>query len=542
MSLELKNLLFPNLKYDRQYFEQKFKKRNLPTGAEVTRLAPSPTGEMHSGALYMALINNRIARQTRGKMILRIEDTDKVREVVGSRARIVEFLDQFGLRPDEGINIRGEEVGDYGPYIQSERVEIYNAFLADFVEKGYAYPCFMTTEELDIMREEQQISKVRPGTYGKYAKNANLSFDEIKSKIEKGEEYVIRLRSSGDFNKKIDFTDEVMGNMSLSQNDEHFVIAKSDGVPTYHLAHLVDDYLMGVTYVVRANEWVASITKHLELWEKLGVKPIKYGHLMPINKKDGNSVRKLSKRKDTEASVSYYVEKGYPVKSLIAYLLRLANPNFDDWWHAGNRDVNQYVLDMDGLKRNSRGPLLDIDKLEDISSDYIASMSSGEVAQHILNWSILYDKDFYNIIAKQVNYLEEVLNIERGTENARKDIKKWSDAKANIYYFFDELYKESKEQEFVEFVNTKKVSDNFKNIKINLVEILKDDKFYNDTLTLDEWIEEFKKIAKDNGYEKFGDFMMDLRLSITNEKRTPNMYYLFKVLGKDRVFARIKEL
>lgn len=528
---QLAKLLFPVLEYDRAYFEAKYPPRDLANGAEVTRLAPSPTGELHAGALYVALINNRIAHQSGGKMVLRIEDTDSAREVAGARGRMVEHLANFGINFDEGLNAEGEQYGEYGPYIQSERVAIYRAFLADFVAKGFAYPCFMTSDELEKMREEQTIAKVRPGVYGKYAKSQNLSLEEIESKIKAGEKYVIRLRSSGNFDKKIKFTDEIMGGLELSENDEHFVIAKSDGIPTYHFAHLIDDYLMRVTFVVRANEWVASITKHLELWDKLGVTPIKYGHLMPINKKEGNTIRKLSKRKDSEASVSYYVEAGYPKESIVAYLLRLANPNFDEWWLAGNRNTDEYILNLDELKRNSRGPLLDFVKLDAISSDYIASLSAGEVTQRILNWAIVYDADLYALLVKHINYLEEMVGIERGGENARKDIKKWSEVRSEVSYFFDELFPT---------LDALMPSERFNEIRSGLATDLDDEKYYDGSLDLDTWIGEFKTLSQKYGYPKFGEFMMDLRLALTGKKTTPNMYYLFKVMGKERVERRIR--
>ena len=532
-NIELKNLLFPNLTRDREYFENKYPKRELDINQEVTRIAPSPTGELHAGALYMALINRTIAHKSDGVFILRIEDTDKVREVVGARDKMISFFDYFGQSPDEGMRVGGEQIGEYGPYIQSERVEIYSAFVADFVEKGFAYPCFMTREELDIMREEQQVLKVRPGVYGKYAKYQGLDFDEIKTKINNGEKYVIRLKSEGNFDNKIKFTDQIMGDMELSVNDEHFVIAKNDGVPTYHFAHLIDDYLMRITYVIRANEWVASVTKHLELWEKLGVIPPKYGHLMPINKKDGNAIRKLSKRKDPEAAVGFYIELGYPVDSLLAYLLRLANPSFDQWWHAGNRDINSYDFNIDELKRNSRGQLLDFQKLDDISSDYIASMDANEVTQNILNWSMVYDTQLYKTISKQINYLEQVLNIERGTENARKDIKKWSDARDNIFYFFDEL--------FDDYNTNEKVTPNFLELKTKLAQILNDDKYFDNSLTLEDWILDLKQISNSLEYKKFSEFMMDIRIAITKKTKTPNMYYMFDVLGKEKVLERLEK-
>lgn len=540
------DLIFPQIasgaKPNRAEVEKMYPTRNLPIGAEVMRLAPSPTGELHSGSLYLAIINDIVSHKNGGKLILRIEDTDKMREVSGAAERMMKYFNHYGVTIDESPLLDG----GYGSYVQSERVDIYNAFLYDFLSKGYAYPCFMTSDELDLMREEQTVMKVRPGVYGKYAKSRNLSFEEIKNKIEAGDKYVLRLKSTGDFSKKIKFVDEIMGEMELSQNDEDFVIAKAeDGIPTYHFAHLIDDYLMRVTFVTRANEWVASITKHLELWDKLGVPLVKYGHIMPINKKDGGSIRKLSKRKDPEASVAYYLREGYTVDALKAYLIRLANPSFDEWWdkqveesdkNRSKIDLSKYEFKFDELKRNSRGPLLDFDKLNNLSSDIVASLSKSEVADSVLEWAKEYDVDFYNIISKDKNYLEKVLNIERETEKKRKDIYKWSDVKNNINYFYDELF------------TPPEFSTDEKNIlSIIKLELEKEEnkKLFDNSISIDDWILVFKDIYNNNFANKegnaikFGEMMMLLRKAVTGKEKTPNLYYIFEVLGRDKVLERL---
>jgi glutamyl-tRNA synthetase len=319
--------------------------------------------------------------------------------------------------------------------------------------------------------------------YGKWAKSRDLDINEVKARIASGGEYVIRLKSSGNFENKIKFNDEMMGDLELSENDEDFVLAKKDGVPTYHLAHLIDDYLMRITYVIRANEWVASITKHLELWKKLGVNPPKYGHIMPINKKDGNSVRKLSKRKDPEAGVQYFVDQGYPVKALKSYLIRLAAPSFDEFWLAGNRDVDMFELNLDELKRNSRGPIFDFTKLNSLSSDLIASMRADEVLSQVLEWTEINDQEFNSILAKDTEYSRSILNIERSEDvhatNARKDIAKWSDVRESVFYFFDELFEKEKLNIDLSEIN---------NFRKEISELLNDDQLYNANTTLDQWV------------------------------------------------------
>lgn len=558
---KIADLLFPGIangsEHGRAYFENLYlnadilkAERPKENGQEYLRLAPSPTGELHAGALYLAMINDIVAHKNGGKLILRIEDTDKVREVSGAANKMMNYLETFDIKIDEGRNLETSVSGftgiytsvdgDYGPYIQSARTHIYNAFLYDFICKGYAYPCFMSSEELDTMRVEQTVMKVRPGMYGKYAKSRDLSYENIKSKIDNGEKYVIRLKSSGDFSKKVTHTDEIMGKLELSENDEDFVIAKGDGIPTYHFAHLIDDYTMGITFVIRANEWVASITKHLELWNKLGVKPIKYGHIMPINKKDGNSIRKLSKRKDPEASVSYYLEKGYPIFAIEAYLTRLANPSYDAWWDAevidstkNNRVINidNYNFNFDELKRNSRGPLLDFDKLNNMSADFVGSLNARDAADFLLSWTKVYDIDFYNVINEDKNYLEKVLNIERAGETKRKDIYAWSVAKQNIFYMWDELYVGGD------------IEESKKEILTEIVKNINEDKYFDMSVDIPEWIKCFKDICANNevlSKYKFGEIMMIIRKKVTGIEKTPNLYFIFNVLGKETVLSRLK--
>lgn len=322
--------LFPDVKTTPENWREKYPARSLPEGAMVTRLGPSPTGFLHIGALYTALIGQRVAHDSKGIFFVRIEDTDSEREIPGARELIVNGLAQYGLSPDEGL----VEGGNYGPYIQSARKDIYASYAKDLVKRGSAYPCFMTPEELGAMRKEQEFAKVRPGYYGKYAKWRDASVAEINERLASGATYCIRFRSNGDQNKKQAFKDEFLGDLQIPENDEDFIIMKTGGGTTYHLAHIVDDSLMGTTFVIRGEEWLSSLPKHLDLWRAFGLEIPLYGHVMPINKQDGGSVRKLSKRKDPEADIQMYTKAGYPEDAIIGYLYRLANPTFDEWWQA----------------------------------------------------------------------------------------------------------------------------------------------------------------------------------------------------------------
>ena len=524
MNKELADLLFPDITKYRKDFEETYPKRDLAPGAEVLRVAPSPTGPMHIGTVYMSLVSRAIAVKSCGVFMLRIEDTDTVREVDGAREYIIKTLNDYDLSPNEGERMDGSEAGNYGPYRQSKRRDIYAAFAYDFVLRGYAYPCFMSEEELSDMRDQQTENKIRTGVYGEYARDRGLSLEEIKTKISNGEKYVLRLRASGQHLNKTKFVDEFLGEQNIPENDEDFVLIKKDNLPTYHFAHVVDDYLMGTTFVTRGEEWLSSMGKHIELWQKMGVALQKYGHIMPINKNAEGSVRKLSKRKDSEATMMFYQESGYTKESIVAYLYRLANPDFDTWWET-NRDVSKYILDTDAMKRSSRGPLLDFKKLDDISSDVIASKTASVVADDLLEWSSKYDKEFYNVINKDRKYLEQVLNIERQTENPRKDIVRYGVAREQIGYFFDELYQSVS-------VDTQ--------LKQKMLEVLSSDEWYDQSLSLDDWLLKIKQVAANIAPDiKFGAFMMELRKAITGKERTPNMYYLFEVLGKERILKRL---
>lgn len=542
--------------------ESAYKKRDLPNTAEVVRVAPSPTGFVHIGLLYMAVICKYIARQTGGVFILRIEDTDKVREVQGAKEEIIKQLNTFGLTYDEGLFINDEgkfvEKGEYGPYLQSERVHIYDAYASYLLEKGLAYKCYMTSDELDIMRQTQTNNKERPGVYGKYAKYHNADnvdlvgkdlYEEYQLLLKSNMPYVIRLKAKGDMHNKFHMNDVIMGDVQVPENDEDFILIKGDGYASYHLAHVIDDRLMGTTLVVRGNEWFASLGKHIALWNAFGWPAPRYAHVAPINKQDGGTVRKLSKRKDNEADVKYFIEAGYSSEAVVAYLLRLANPSFDDYYTDiihGKKDlidgIHNYHFNLEELARGGRGPLLDIPKMNSLSSEIVAQMSAEDLYESYTAWLRNHDIEFYNTLIKDKVYAVKVLNIERTGEKIRKDIYNFSMIKSQIYYMFDcaanvhndEMEAKNKAPSFFN-------DDN----KVELYNLLLERNILSmggngdNFLNLEMWVEAMKQICSDMGYEKFGDFMKGLRILITGEERTPNLYYILNVLGPDKVKTRI---
>lgn len=577
---KLADLLFPAVSTDPLFWRQKYPARVLAKGALVTRLCPSPTGFLHLGALYMGLLNQRIARDSQGVFFLRIEDTDSEREIDGARALIVKSLKQFGIVPDEGLlesvgNVEEDlknEKGKYTPYIQSARRDIYEAFVKDLIARGLAYPCFMTKEELEILRKGQEAEKVRPGVYGKYAKWRDAKFEEIESRLQqagekggrkdegKGHPHVIRFRASGDQNKKQKFSDVFLGELQVPENDEDFVLLKTNGLPTYHLAHVVDDYLMGSNLMIRGEEWLSSLPKHLDLWRAFKIDVPAYGHIMPINKQDKSSVRKLSKRKDPEANVQIYSDLGYPEEAVIGYLYRLANPSFDDWWQSEeiskskNVSVWDFPFSIEGLKRGGRGPLVDMKKLDDISGDLISKMSAKEVADKMLAWARTNDHGFAKIVEANADYFISILSIERDMDNPRKDILNWSQGKPAVDYFFDEVFNvESAKSILLADIDNK---DAARETLEKISKALADDKYYNEP-SLDAWLIQVKKLATDLGFagdrKQFkeaptsfkGDFAMFtkiIRVGITGRDRTPNLFYVLKVMGKERVTGRLKKV
>lgn len=541
---DLADLIFPNLEHDVEYYEALYPERNLKEGEKVTRFAPSPTGYLHIGGFFQALIDYVLAKNSNGIFYLRNEDTDKAREVDTAVELIMKTLNQYGLVPDE-YEYEGKIVGEYGPYIQSERKEIYHAYIKRLIEIGRAYPCFCTREELNEMRQKQEERKKRTGYYGSYAKCRKLSVEEQIEKIKANTPYVIRFRSNGDFDNKIVFEDLVKGRLSLSENDIDDVIMKSDNMlPTYHFAHVVDDHLMHTTHVVRGEDWLPSVTKHIEMFKAFGFKPPKYIHTPLIIKRDGDSVRKISKRKDPEASMSYYTEKGYPEEAVIEALMTIINSNYEEW-HTNNPDKTFRDFTFSPKKMSSSGALFDLEKLNNISRDVISKMTKEELLERSLNWANKFDEELKELIEKDKEYYMNIINIERCQKKPRKDYETYSDIKKYIWYMYDELFiKEDKTYEF-NGIDIEEVRNVLKTYF---------DKYYDVSFDKDTWFNKMKEAAEEMGYcanmkeyklnpdnykGSIADFSMIIRVALTTKTTTPDLYEIMKLLGTDRIKERI---
>ena len=441
---DLANLIFPDAK-DISYYEEKYPERNLPEGAVVTRFAPSPTGFVHIGGLYQALVAIEVSKRTKGVFFLRVEDTDQKREIENGVTDIVNSLKDFGIEEDEGMINETEEKGNYGPYKQSLRGDIYRSYAKYMIEMGKAYPCFCSAEEVDEIRKKQEAAKVRPGYYGVWAKCRNLSLEEMAEKIKAGEKYIIRFKSPGREDRKIKHHDVIKGNVTFPENDQDIVIIKADGLPTYHFAHIVDDHLMGTTHVIRSDEWLSSVPLHLQLFQEIGFKAPKYVHISPIMKNDNGNKRKLSKRKDPEAAVSYYAEQGIPAEAVKEYLLNIANSTFENWRRANpEKPIEEFNLQLN--KMSVSGALFDMVKLLDVSKIVISKMSAKEVYNNSLEWAKKQDNELAELLGNQKDYSIKVFGIERGNKKPRKDISKWSDVKENISYMYNELFDKNEEE------------------------------------------------------------------------------------------------
>ena len=542
---DLADLIFPDAK-DISYYEEKYPERNLPEGAVVSRFAPSPTGFVHIGGLYQALVAKEMTKKTGGVFFLRVEDTDQKREVENGVTGIVNSLKDFDILPDEGMVTETEEKGNYGPYKQSLRKEIYQSYAKYMLEQGKAYPCFCTTEELEETRKKQESAKVRTGYYGVWAKCRNLSVEEAVEKIKNGEKYIIRFKSPGREDRKIKHHDLIKGNVDFPENDQDIVIIKADGLPTYHFAHAVDDHLMRTTLVIRSDEWLSSVPLHLQLFHELGFKAPKYAHISPIMKNDNGNKRKLSKRKDPEAAVSYYKEEGIPVDAVKEYLLNIANSTFENWRRA-NPDKSLDEFDFQLNKMSVSGALFDMIKLLDIGKAVISRMTAEEVYENSLKWAQEYDKELEKILEDK-DYALKVFGIERGNKKPRKDISKWSDVMYNIEYMYDDIFF-NKDMEYpYQVINDKE--------DINKILKLYIDKYYNENDDKQAWFDRIKELAGELGYAKevkeykanpdaykahVGDVSTVLRVALTGRTNTPDMYEIMQVLGKEVVTKRLEK-
>ena len=543
---DLADLIFPNITKTIDDYEKMYPERNLKEGARVTRFAPSPTGFMHIGNLLSATIDYIIARNTGGVFYLRNEDTDTARTIEGAVDAIMHILDHYHLNPKE-YQYKDDVVGAYGPYIQSERKEIYHAFLKHLVEIGRAYPCFCTKEELDSVREAQEKSKIRPGYHGRYAKCRNLSIEEAIEKIKAGEEFALRFKSMGDFDKKFVFDDLVKGRIELPENDEDFVIMKSgDLLPTYHFAHLVDDHLMHTTHVVRGEEWLPSVPKHIELFSSFGYKAPKYIQYPLILKKEGNTVRKISKRKDPEFFVSYYEEKGYPYEAVIESLLTIINSNFEEW-RLSHPEDSYWDFTFNPKKMSSSGCFYDLDKLDNISKNVLSKKTKDEVYDALLEWTEKYDNEFALLLKKYESYTKDILNIEREQKKPRKDFSCYSEIKNQIFYMYVELY-----HDFTYDWGTITDKEEIKKILELYIS-----KYYNESDDKDTWFNKIKALCDELGYASnmkdykenpdnykgsVADVSTVIRVSLTSSSMTPDLYEIMKIFGKDRIIKRLNKV
>ena len=543
---DLADLIYPDVK-EIEYYEKKYPERKLDEGAMVVRFAPSPTGFVHIGGLMQCVIDRKLADQTNGVFILRIEDTDQKREIENGVNQIVSAVKDFNIEFDEGMINETESKGEYGPYKQSERREIYRAYAKYLIEQGRAYPCFATPEELEEMRAKQENAKLRTGYYGVWAKYRNLSVDEAIEKIKAGEKYIIRFKSMGNEEKKIRHHDVIKGNIDFPENDQDIVIIKADGLPTYHFAHAVDDHLMRVTHVIRSDEWVSSIPLHLELFKTLGFKIPKYCHYAPILKDEDGKKRKISKRKDPEAAVSYYHEQGIPSQAVCEYLMNIGNSSFE-LWRKANPDANISEFKFEISKMSGSGAVFDMVKLLDVSKNVISKYSKERVFEEVSEWAKRYDEELAKLL-KDKEYSLKIFGIERGNNKPRKDIAKWSDIKNAIIYMYDE-----------EFLNNTidyeyaKISDatEIKNIINTYIE-----KYFDINDDKQMWFDKIKDLAEEMGYarevkeykkepEKWpghvGDISTVIRVSLTGRQNTPDMYEIMQVLGEESVKARLKKV
>lgn len=540
---QLAELLFPDIKETTDHYEKMYPPRNLGENAVVTRFAPSPTGFLHIGGLFAAMVSKRAADVTDGAFYLRIEDTDKKREIENGVTEIVKGLSAFGMDIKEGMISETESVGEYGPYIQSERKNIYQTFAKSLVEKGLAYPCFCSEEEISEMRAVQTEKKADPGYYGEYAKCRNLSFDEIKAKLDAGAEFVLRLKSPGNAENKVVLDDLIKGRIEMPENINDIVLLKTDGIPTYHFAHAVDDHLMRSTHIVRGDEWVSSVPIHLQLFEVLGFEAPKYAHISPIMKEENGGKRKLSKRKDPEAAVTYYSEVGYPKDAVVEYLLTLANSNYEEW-RIANPDADNSEFEFSLSKMSQSGALFDLVKLTDISKNYISKLDKDTVYNSVLEWARQYNESFAKILEKDKEYATKIFAIERNPEKPRKDITKWEDAENYTAYFYDELWDGNRD-----------FADNLSNE--DMIEILETYKtVYDANGTSEDWFPKVRDMSESLGYAKapkfykkdpdafrghVGDVSTVIRVAVTGRRNTPDLYEILQVLGEEKVMQRFND-
>ena len=527
--------------HDYEYYEKKYPKRNLKDGAMVTRPAPSPTGFVHLGTLYVSFIDRVMASQSGGVCFLRIEDTDTERTVDDGINMIVNSLDKFNISFDEGMTKNGP-VGSYGPYVQSERADIYKAFAKKLIIEDKAYPCFCSKDDIEHIKEVQAKNKEQLGYYGRWAKCRKLTMEDVIEKINNGEKYIIRLKSRGNPNHRIKFRDEIIGKMEIPQNNQDIIIIKSDGLPTYHFAHAVDDHLMRTTHVIRGEEWLSSLDRHIDLFENLGFELPKYAHVSTLMVDDNGTRRKISKRKDPWADVNYFHKQGIPNEALVLYMATITNSNFEMWMNQ-NKDKSYKDFEFSFNKMPKGGTMYDYDKIINISKNYISTLKAEDVYNRALDYALEYDKELYDLLIKYKDYSIDVFNIEREQKKPRKDIATWGDVREQVWYMYDELYKP-------DHYEWQKVTDKdeIKSIVSSYLEKydVNDDK--------DTWFNKMKEAATSFGFAgemklykenpdnykgSIADFSTILRVTLTSKSNTPDLYEIMRLLGKKRMEKRL---
>ena len=537
---QLAELLFGGIDKTPEYYEEKYPKRSLPEGAPVTRIGPSPTGFVHLGNLYNAIIGERLAHQNGGTFFLRIEDTDAKREVEGAVELVISAMDFFGIHFDEGASVDGDN-GAYGPYRQRLRKEVYQCYAKELVKKGLAYPCFCSEDDLSKMREEQISDKLNFGYYGKWAKCRDLSIDDIKKRIENGDKYVLRFKSNGDENNHVEVYDGIRGMLNVSENYQDFVLLKSDGIPTYHFAHVIDDHLMRTTHVVRGEEWLSTLPIHVQLFDALGFDRPVYCHTEVLMKMYGDTKRKLSKRKDPELGLEYYRSEGYAPRAVWEYLMTVLNSNFEEW-RLENPDapIDDFKFSLD--KMSNSGALFDIMKFEDVSREVLLRTPANKIYDEFSDWLKEYDPEFYKLFTRDKNYSEKIIDVGRNGNRPRKDLTSWKQARDFFSFYFPETFKV--EDEFPERVSKE---DRYKILKQYLTSFnIKDDN--------SEWFQKIRDITESMGYAvKPKDFKKNpdmykgsvsdvsgvIRVAITGRTNSPDLWEICQIIGEDEMTRRI---
>ena len=540
--IKLAELLFPDITKTPADMEEIFPPRKLKEGARVTRLAPSPTGFLHFGNLFAGMVAYKTAKVSDGIFFVRVEDTDQKRKVEGAIEVMLKGLEAFDVVADEGVVGEEIEKGDYGPYYQSKRKDIYHVYAKQLVSEGLAYPCFCSAEELDEIRAKQE-NEPQKGYWGPYAKCRELTLEDVEKNLAEGKQWTLRLRSPGDAEKKCFFDDMIKGKIEMPENVQDVVLLKSDGIPTYHFAHAVDDHLMRTTHVVRGDEWMSSCPIHLQLFRCLGFKAPKYAHVAPIMKEENGGKRKLSKRKDPEAAVTFYVEQGYPKESVNEYIMTLMNSNFEDW-RKTNKDADIDSFPFNLKKMSVSGALFDMVKLNDVSKNVISVMSAKKVYDYTVAWAKEYDTELYGLLTRDEEYSVNLLNIDREGAKPRKDIACFSEVKPYISYMFDEIYE--KNYELPENL-TREMATEILEAYI---------KQYTAADDKQGWFDRIKALCEPLGYTPnvkeykknpdafkghVGDVSTVIRVAVTGRRNTPDLWAIMNLLGEDRVKARLAD-